>query len=146
VVINANGQLGVGSSTSFFATPSVGQTVTTGTSATVVFDTATFNNGSAYNTGTSFFTAPANGIYQINVGISVVAGTGNADIFQVAINGTPVATCSAATSTVNTPTFAIAMVYALNAFDLVNIIYTNGGGSNASISGGNLTYFSMSSY
>jgi len=44
---------------------STNQTITTITYTTVVFDTVTYNVGSAYNTGTGIFTCPESGKYLV---------------------------------------------------------------------------------
>lgn len=54
----------VGTSTYFQAYRTTNQTVAAGnTTTTIIFDTAVTNVGSAYNTGTGIFTAPATGYY-----------------------------------------------------------------------------------
>lgn len=87
-----------GSPTYFQAYRTTNQTVAAGnTSTTIIFDTVIDNVGSAYNTGTGVFTAPATGYYSFSctclfdnlssvVGVSeiILAYTGNAQSLRLA--------------------------------------------------------------
>src|SRR5271157_5574103 len=78
--------------TTFAAYPSTAQSNVTGdgTVYTVIFDTATVNEGSNYNTSTGIFTAPVAGNYLFNTTVELTGFTSVGTFAAISINSIPV--------------------------------------------------------
>lgn len=140
VGVTASGQLGVipasgGGDPAFFAVSSSLQTPPPGTT-TINFNAVVLNVGSAYNSGTSIFTAPSTGIYQINVGVSAIGSqaVSQSDAIVVFVSGSAIAeTPVVADVAGDILPYSLCMVYQLAVNDQVSIAYVNGGATNAQI-------------
>lgn len=161
VIDTTTGQLGTASSSTvlpaFSAWPSADQINVTGdaTLYTVTFDTADFNYGNHYNTGTSTFTAPSSGIYLFSARINVYnLGVTHTDMsFRLDVNGSaPVYAFSninpfVSQSATNGLTLNGNVIVKLNASDACTIkIQVIGGTKTVDITGTDNTYTAFSGY
>lgn len=103
-----------------------------GTSYLIIFDTVQ-QTGSAYNTGTGLFTAPATGYYQFNMNI-VLGGitVGNPTLYGASINGVITERLADVSgSGVQSATelaLSASKLYYLNAGDTLGVLLVSGSG------------------
>jgi hypothetical protein len=92
VVIDSNGQLGtessVGTGPAFHAYLVNAFSYTPGLDTHVIYDTLDYNRGSAFNLGTSTFTAPVTGLYNFSCGLAFNFGTSSTAVGYASIVAT----------------------------------------------------------
>ena len=111
LLTNGSGTLSWGGPTLLLAASRTSNYTPTASYATLAYNTATTNVGSAYNTGTGVFTVPATGLYQITVNnnYTVVNALNNGVTARILINGTTDYETSTALTPYNTNTIGIAI-------------------------------------
>jgi hypothetical protein len=101
------------------------------TTATIVFNTESFDPSNSYDNTTGVFTAPADGMYWVSVTLTSNANASTTVTAAVVVNGTPVPGTAMAESLPNGSidiTMGTSVLLELNAGDLVRVDLTTPGG------------------